>query len=577
MGGTVAARALESFLGDPRAPAARMSFAHVIEADEHERYPGDVFTELDDWGLRRFIVPEALGGRLASWEQLFHIARVLARRDITTTFSHGLNTLLGAEAVWVGGSSEQQRALADHVLAGDRVAFAFSERHHGADLVRSDVTARRDGERYFLSGEKWTIGNATRARFLTVFARTSSEAGSRGASLFLVDKAAVADGAIIPGPKIRTLGMRGADVSSVELRDAAIAGAARIGREGEALELTMRSMQISRAFAPALSLGACDTVLRAAASWLLDRQLYGGRAFDIPYVRAALADAFSMHLLCECVAVHAVRALHVAPQQMSVVAAIAKYLVPSLAEDILSRTSMTMGARFFLREGHYDGIVQKMVRDAWIADFGHGSPMVNLEILSMQLRPLLTNRAIDRAALTARIEEAFTFDGPVRPFDPAALAIVAGGVNDALAAGHPQLMGAAPHGVDPEVWAALRDRAERLTAYVAALSAEVAQSRGLGARSAQLYALARRYALAHAASAALHTWLFSRTRGSAVFADGVWLVLALDTLLFARRPALGDARPAWVDATAEHLRAMVDDNAMLSMMAWPLPHSAQPG
>jgi alkylation response protein AidB-like acyl-CoA dehydrogenase len=549
----------------------------VVEADEHERYPGDVFTELDDWGLRRFLVPEALGGRLASWDQLFHLARVLARRDITTAFSHGLNTLLGVEAVWVSGSAEQQRALADRVLAGDRVAFAFSERHHGADLVRSDVTARRDGERYLISGEKWTIGNATRAQLLTVFARTSSEVGSRGASLFLVDKAAAADGAIVSGPKIRTLGMRGADVSSVEFRDAAVADAARIGREGQALELTMRSMQISRAFAPALSLGACDTVLRAAASWLYDRRLYGGRAFDIAYVRAALADAFSMHLLSECVAVHAVRALHVAPQQMSVVAAISKYLVPSLAEDILSRASMTMGARFFLREGHYDGIVQKMVRDAWIADFGHGSPMVNLEVLSTQLRPLLSNRAIDRAALTARIEQAFTFDGPLRPFDPAALAIVAGGVNDALAAGHPQLMGAAPNGVDPEVWAALGDRAERLAAYVAALAADVAQSRALGARSAQLYALARRYALAHAGSVALHTWLLSRTRGSAVFADGVWLVLALDTLLFGRRPALGEGKPAWVDATAEHLRAMVDDNAMLSVMAWPLPDALRPG
>jgi alkylation response protein AidB-like acyl-CoA dehydrogenase len=577
MGGSAAARGLEEFLGDPREETARLSFARVVEADEHERYPGDVFPELDEWGLRRFYVPEALGGRLTSWEQLFHIARVLARRDITTTFSHGLNTLLGAEAVWVAGTAEQQRVLADHVLGGARVAFAFSERHHGADLVRSDVTARRAGEAYLLSGEKWTIGNATRGRLLTVFARTSPDGGSRGSSLFLVDKAAVADGALVHGPKIRTLGLRGADVSSIEFRDARLDATARIGREGEALELAVRSMQISRTLAPALSIGACDTVLRAATSWLLDRRLYGARAFDIAYVRAALADAFCMHLLCECVATHAVRALHVAPQQMSVVAAIAKYLVPTLAEEILSRVSMTMGARFFLREGHYAGIVQKMLRDAWIADFGHGSPMVNLQTVAIQLRALLTRkRPLDAHALALRLEEQVTFDGPLRAFDPAALAVAAGGMDDAIAATHEQLRGEPPSDVDPEVWAALRERAERLVGYVAALTADVAGSHHLGAQSPQLYELARRYALAHAGSVGLHAWLFNRARASAVFADGTWLVLALDTLLFARRPAFGEANPAWIEATADRLRAMVEDDAMLSGLPWRLPRGSRP-
>lgn len=571
MDGSGAARALEEFLGDPRDPQARLSFSRVVEADEQELYPGDAFPELDEWGLRRFYVPEALGGQLTSWEQLFQLARVLARRDITTTFSHGLNTLLGVESVWVAGTAEQQRALANEVLLGARVAFAFSERHHGADLLRSDVVARRHGEGYLLTGEKWTIGNATRGRMVTVFARTSPEGGSRGSSLFLVDKQSIA-GAFVHGPKLRTLGMRGADVSSLEFHDAALGAASRIGREGEALELAIRSMQISRTLAPALSLGACDTALRASTSWLLERQLYGGRAFDIPYVRAALVDALCMHLLCECVALHAIRALHVAPQQMSVISSISKYLVPTLAEEILTRASLTMGARFFLREGHYAGIVQKMLRDAWIADFGHGSPMVNLQTLAMQLRALLVRkRPVDTGALAARLEEQFSFDEPLRPFDPSALAVSADGLNDAVAAPHLQLQGASPCGVDPAVWGALRERAGRLADSVGSLAAAAAESHRLGAQSPQLYELARRYALIHAGAAALHAWLFHRARASAVFAEGRWLVLALDALLFGRRPASGEGEPAWIEIIAEQLRVMVEGNSLLSALPWQLP------
>jgi hypothetical protein len=150
-------------------------------------------------------------------------------------------------------------------------------------------------------------------------------------------------------------------------------------------------------------------------------------------------------------------------------------------------------------------------------------------------------------------------------------------MNDAIAATHEQLRGGPPPHVDPEVWAALRDRAERLASYIAALTAEVAGSHHLGAQSPQLYELARRYALAHAGSVGLHAWLFNRTRASAVFADGVWLVFAIDTLLFARRPAFGDGNPAWVEAIADRLRAMVNDNEMLSGLPWRLPRAPRPG
>src|SRR5262249_48807264 len=81
---------------------------------------------------------------------------------------------------------------------------------------------------------------------------------------------------------------------------------------------------------------------------------------------------------------------HAAPSQASVHSAVAKYLVPTLAEQAMQRLSVVYGARYYL--GHSDdrGIFQKMYRDSQIINQFDGGTQVNLFILAHQLRALVT-------------------------------------------------------------------------------------------------------------------------------------------------------------------------------------------
>src|SRR5262249_7880787 len=150
------------------------------------------------------------------------------------------------------------------------------------------------------------------------------------------------------------------------------------GGLGEGLEIALKSSQITRTLVTATSLGAADTALRATLDFAFARRLYGQTVFDIPHARGTLGNAFLDLLIGNCLATSTTRALHVVPEQMSVLAAVIKYFVPTAIDRLMRNVSVVLGARNYLREGHWWGIFQKLVRDTPVASVGHYSSVINL-------------------------------------------------------------------------------------------------------------------------------------------------------------------------------------------------------
>lgn len=104
----------------------------------------------------------------------FNLYRLVARRDPTAATAMVL-TSLSYMPVWVAGTPEQRQHFADVIRGGGKLAWGLSERRHGSDVLANDTTARRTEGGWLLDGEKWTIGNATVADVVMVFARTSDK------------------------------------------------------------------------------------------------------------------------------------------------------------------------------------------------------------------------------------------------------------------------------------------------------------------------------------------------------------------------------------------------------------------
>ncbi|MDB5901660.1 MAG: acyl-CoA dehydrogenase protein [Betaproteobacteria bacterium] len=536
-----AAADLERCLGDPLDRASDFSFEQALLDDELERFPEKLCRGLDDWGLNEYYVPRELGGRFTSFEELFSIVKVVSRRDLTAAIAHSA-IYLGAASVWMSGTQAQKHRLAGIIRKGGAVAFALTEQAHGSDIMATGLTAERDGDRYLLSGEKWLINNATRSAAVVAFARTRPERGPRGFSLFFLDKEKLAPATYRYLPKLKTHGIRGADISGIAFDRCPVPADAVIGAPGAGLELTLKTLQISRTMCAALSLGAANAALHTTLGFALRRQLYGKDVYAIPEVQKTLVDAFLDILICDCMAAAAVRGLHTATRQFSVWSAVVKYFVPVTLENAIRSLSSVLGARYYLRQGT-EGVFQKTARDSAIVSVFDGNTAVNLQAIALQLRFLLPEHAPDDSASTAafaeRVKTTFDLTRPLPEFDAANLELFNHGHDDVLhglsacveylreAGAGSQLDEALAGRILGFVKKALEDLGS-----LKAKAAKLAEARGSTVdKSSALFELSRQYCVLHAAAACLQMWIHNKAHVGAYFAKGEWLLLALNRLL----------------------------------------------
>ena len=564
---------LEDYLGDPFDSRNVFSFRTAVEMDELEAYPEAACDMLNDWGLPAYYVPAKLGGKFTSFEQVLNLMRVVARRDLTAAIAHG-KTYLGAVAVWMAASVEQQSKLARIILDRGQVSLGLTEQGHGSDLMASDVEVRHEGEKYRLYGRKWLINNATRSRALTVFTRTDPQGGPRGFSLLLVDKAEIDRRQYSLVPKIKTHGIRGADISGIQFSGCSISPDAFIGKIGSGLDITLKALQVTRTMCSALSLGAADTALRITLDFAQQRRIYNNTVVDIPYPRQLLLESFLDLLVCDCTAVGGARALHVAPEQMSVWSAVVKNFVPVTVETLIQQLSRVLGARFYLREDHCAGMFQKIVRDNAIVSLFDGSTAVNLEMIALQLRRRLRENPDTNTRETPedKLSTIFNIAEPLPEFIYEAFDLSCPGadpvfstlsrINNQLEA----FWAAAPDGVAN----ALKSLVTELQGAVSALRTEVEaawKSNALGTRpSARLFRLAQRYSTLHAAASCLHLWTRSREHLDPFFSDGIWLILALRRLLGSSAIVTDDATVAkWEGQVFDELLKLHRDNRLFAV------------
>jgi alkylation response protein AidB-like acyl-CoA dehydrogenase len=568
------AEELERYLGDPHDGRSDFSFAQAVALDEVEEYPERACALLDEWGLPEYYVPERGGGRLRSYEELASLLRVVARRNLSIIVAHA-KSYLGAVNVWTGGSQQQQKKLAEIVMGGKQVALAYHEKAHGGDFMASEVKAVKVAGGYQLSGEKWLVNNATRGVALTVFARTAESGGPRGFSLFLVEKNALDPHSFEQLPHIKTLGVRGVDFSGISFKKSFVSEDSLIGAEGTALEQTLKAFQLTRVIIPALALGAADTALRSTLDFARSRHVYGGRVVALPQVRRTLVEAFLDLLIGDCLTTACARAVHQTPEQMRLYSAVVKYYVPTSLEGTIERLGVVLGARHYLREEHWHGIFEKLVRDNKVLSIFHTGPLLNLTTIGVHLRDLAQQRAQAAAApeLQTRLASVFDLDHPLAEFDPNALSLYTRGRDDFL--NGLELALEQLRLLDQQCLVA---QVERLIEQRQAADDEQRElSSRLGSeysRSPELFEQAERYCVLEAAACCLHLWLHNREGLGEFFGRGDWLVLSLERLLVRLGQQKSSLPAEHEERVAAELERLFEEERLFSIVALQLARSA---
>ncbi|NGO44962.1 acyl-CoA dehydrogenase [Streptomyces ureilyticus] len=411
---------LEHLLGALGDPANPTGAAAILDADERAEMLPAGEALLHDYGLNAEFVPPEHGGRLDRADHLVEVMRGLYRRDPALGLGYGASSLIAGVTLWTAGDAVQTAFAARTLLDGRRIAVAFHELAHGNDMAGMELAATAAADGLLLSGRKEVVTNLRRADALVVLARSDPRPGQRSHSLVLVDRASADPARLTDLPRFTTVGMRGVQLGGIGVDELPVPTSAILGPVGSGLESALKAFQVTRTVLPAMMSGILDTGLRIAVEHLTERQLYGGLATDLPYVRSQLTDVFADLLRAEAFGAVGTRALHLLPGQTSVYSSAVKFEVARLLLRAMDRLAELLGAHFYLRQGP-TALFQKLFRDLAPVGFGHIARAACQMSLLPQL-PLLARRSWSKPGAEAPGDlYALGAALPPLPFDKLAL------------------------------------------------------------------------------------------------------------------------------------------------------------
>lgn len=569
---------LETLLGDPFDEQNPLSYKNIMALDEREETPQAALDYLQKHRVFDYLVPESLGGRLHSYQHLYHIIRMISRRDVTLATFFVLRAI-GLGPMLIDGTDEQKRYYAAQILEGCGISWGVSEREHGSDLINTGTIAHKEQEHYVLNGSKWLIGALSTAEMSIFLAKSAQNASPDSFTLFCIDSREHNDKEFQRLPRERLHGVRGLDLSGATLKDCRVPSNHIIGREGTGLELMLRTAQMHRVGAVTMALGAMDTGLRIAMSFADMRHIFGQKLSEIPITRSELVDTFCELIMCEVVTSAATRALHFAPKQMFLLAAVSKYLVPTFSREGFARMAGAIGARYYLRENFAYGLFQKAMRDAEMTSFVDGNEKVNLKNISLHMEVTLPYTKKGKT-LSEQDYEDFTQFFNLNCREPDArfsdLVIFTGRKDYGLMMLNDSIERLRNTLANTDMDAQLRDDINREASAVGVAldrlyEEMLEQKNSLGKQynySPQSYDLARKYALLHGAASCIHVAVYTEIHGS--MADLSWLPLCLHAVQKRLGYEGGYPEARWIEGTFASMQEMFDEGLAFSLLSLPI-------
>ena len=217
--------------------------------------PDRAIAKMAEIGLFGIPIEDEFGGQGGDQTDLVLMGLALGYHSQSVAITPGAAISLGAKPVQLSGSAAQKRAHLPDLAAGRRMfVFGLSEPGRGSDAANPEVTARRDGKAWVISGEKCWSTNARWASHVVVHALTnpSGANGKRSTCLIVpMDQKGVFYQEM-QGKKVWEQSSTGSIMfENVEVGDDAI-----LGTENDGFKVMVTTLNGGRLFIAALALGS---------------------------------------------------------------------------------------------------------------------------------------------------------------------------------------------------------------------------------------------------------------------------------------------------------------------------------
>ena len=271
---------------------ARLEIApRAAQIDQQNEFPEDLWEMMGDLGLLGITVEEEYGGT-----NLGYLAHCVAMEEISRAsgsvgLSYGAHSNLCVNQIRKNGSEEQKQKYLPKLCSGEHVgALAMSEPNAGSDVVSMSLRADRDGEDFVLNGSKMWITNGPEASVFVIYAKTDSEAASRGITAFIVEGDTPG---FSRGEKLDKLGMRGSNTCELIFEDCRVPAENILGSENNGVRVLMSGLDYERVVLASGPVGIMQNCLDIVEPYIHQRKQFGRSIGEFQLMQGKLADMYT--------------------------------------------------------------------------------------------------------------------------------------------------------------------------------------------------------------------------------------------------------------------------------------------
>ena len=284
---------IDMLRGSVSAFAAKEIAPRAADIDRKNEFPADLWKKMGDLGILGITVPEEYGG--AGMGYLAHVVAMeeISRASGAVGLSYGAHSNLCVNQLKLNGSDAQKKKYLPKLVSGEHVgALAMSEPGSGSDVVSMKLRADLKGDRYVLNGNKMWITNGPDADTLVVYAKTDSSLGSRGITVFIIEKGMKG---FSTAQKLDKLGMRGSNTCELVFQDCEVPVENVMREVGQGVKVLMSGLDYERAVLAGGSVGLMAACLDVVLPYVHERKQFGQSIGEFQLMQGKLADMYAIY------------------------------------------------------------------------------------------------------------------------------------------------------------------------------------------------------------------------------------------------------------------------------------------
>ena len=358
--------------------AAQYIFPNVMEWDEAQYFPKEIFEKAGALGFMGMIIPEAYGGSGMGYHEYVTLIETISIVDPSIGLSIAAHNSLCSNHIYSFGNEEQRLRWLPNLCSGTLIgAWGLTEHNTGSDAKGMSTTARKDGNTWVLNGTKNFITHGISADIAVVIARNAEKGDSRGMTAFVVERGTPG---FTAGKKENKLGMRASETAEMVFDNCVIPDENRLGPVGDGFIQSMKILDGGRISIAALSLGVAKGSFNASLKYSKERKQFGKSISSFQGISFKLAD---MATEIEAAVLLTQKASELKNQGKNVTqaGAMAKLFSSEVCVKVANEGVQIHGGYGFTK----DFPVEKFFRDSKLCTIGEGTSEIQKLVIARKL------------------------------------------------------------------------------------------------------------------------------------------------------------------------------------------------